>query len=252
VRLLPPSDDSDPVSHFLANVNDLFEHAFENVGSSDMVGITIQNRVNQNDKPIGFSFRRKDQLSGDVIWSVFEKVSQSNSTFDALDKLVIAVHSVKMPIGFGKNSMKTMGRPLSVMAHHEKSIIEVKAADNCLTHTLIIAIAIVDTDSNCKSYRDGWKIRPVVRILLETKGIDLSNGTRISELVRYQEHFRDYKIMVYKGLSYENIMFEGQVESSKRINLLYDDVNRHCHVITNLTAAMARRYVCKSCSKGVK
>jgi len=39
-----------------------------------MVGITIQNQVNQNDKAIGISFRRKDQLSGEVIWSVFEKV----------------------------------------------------------------------------------------------------------------------------------------------------------------------------------
>jgi len=38
-----------------------------------MVGITIQNQVNQNDKPNGISFRRKDQLSADMIWSVFEK-----------------------------------------------------------------------------------------------------------------------------------------------------------------------------------
>lgn len=46
-----------------------------------MVGIIIQNQVNQNEKKIGISFIRKDQLSGDVIWSVFEKVSQSNSNW---------------------------------------------------------------------------------------------------------------------------------------------------------------------------
>jgi len=45
------------------------------VGDSDMVGITIRNQVNQNDKPIGIIFRRKDQLSVDVMWSVFEKDS---------------------------------------------------------------------------------------------------------------------------------------------------------------------------------
>ena len=44
-----------------------------------MVGITIHKEVNESDKPIGFSFRRKDQLSPDLIWSVFEKVSQSNA-----------------------------------------------------------------------------------------------------------------------------------------------------------------------------
>jgi hypothetical protein len=77
-------------------MNDLFQYALRDVSNSDMVGITIRNEANQNDKPIGISFRRKDQLSGEVIWSVFEKVSQSNSRFNALDRLVVTVHSVKM------------------------------------------------------------------------------------------------------------------------------------------------------------
>jgi len=120
VRLNPPSDASDPVSHFLASVNDLFDHALSDVDDSDMVGIAIRNQVNENDNPIGISFRRKDQLSGDVIWSVFERVSQSNSRFNALDTLVVTVHSVKMPSGFGKHALKSMGRPLSTMAHLKK------------------------------------------------------------------------------------------------------------------------------------
>ena len=48
-------------------MNELYEYALQDVGDSDMVGITIQNQVNQNDKAIGISFRRKDQLSADVI-----------------------------------------------------------------------------------------------------------------------------------------------------------------------------------------
>jgi len=47
-------------------------------------------------------------------------------------------------------------------------------------------------------------------------------------------------------------MFEGRVESAKRLNLLDDDVERHYHVITNLTGAMARRYVCKACNKSCR
>jgi hypothetical protein len=35
-----------------------------------MVGITISNEVNVQDKAIGISFRRKDQITGDVIWSI--------------------------------------------------------------------------------------------------------------------------------------------------------------------------------------
>jgi ABC-type lipopolysaccharide export system ATPase subunit len=39
--------------------------------------------------------------------------------------------------------------------------------------------------------------------------------------------------------------------SQKRINLVYDDVNRYFHVINNLTGAMARGYVCRGCKKDV-
>jgi len=119
-RLTPPSDNCDPVTHFLGSVNDLFGYVLHDVDDGDMVGITIRNQVKQNDKPVGISFRRKDQLSADVIWSVFEKGSQSNSRFKALDTLVVNVNSVRMPSGFGKHSLKSMGRLLSMMAHLKK------------------------------------------------------------------------------------------------------------------------------------
>ena len=81
----------------------------EDVVDADMVGITIHNEVNQSDKPIGFSFIRKDQLSSDVIWSVFDKVSQSNARFNVTDTLIVTVHSVTTPVGFGKDAIKRKG-----------------------------------------------------------------------------------------------------------------------------------------------
>ena len=104
VRLLQPheEEDSNPMSHFMASVTDLFEYALRNCDDSDMVGITITNEVNVPDKAIGISFRRKDQMTSEVIWSVLGKVAQSNTRFYALDKLIMTVHSVKMPVGNGK------------------------------------------------------------------------------------------------------------------------------------------------------
>ena len=102
MRLIPPAVNTNPVAQFLACVNDIIEHVLRDVDDSDIVGITIPNQVNQKDKQIGISFRRKDQLPGEVIWSVFERVSQSYSRFHALDTLVVTVHSVKMPLGFGR------------------------------------------------------------------------------------------------------------------------------------------------------
>ena len=78
-------------------MNDLFDDALRNVDDSDMVGVTIHNEVNLLDKAIGISFRRKDQLSEEVIWSVIRKVAQSNARYNAMDRLIVVVNSVRMP-----------------------------------------------------------------------------------------------------------------------------------------------------------
>jgi len=249
---IPRSDNTNPVAHFLPSVNDLIEHALRDVDDSDMVGMTIQNQVNQNDKSIQISFRRKDQLSAGVIWSGFQKVSQSNSRFNALDTLVVTVHTVRTPVGFGKIVLKSRGRSLSVLAHLKRSTVEVKEEENCLAHALVIAIAKVENDPDYKAYRQGRKICHVIQTILETTGIDLSNGAGIPELIRFQEHFREYKIVDYHGLSCKDIMFEEQVDSTKILNILYDDVERHYRVIAKLTPATARKYVCKGSNKACK
>jgi hypothetical protein len=73
VRLLPPTDGdyTNPVSHFQASVTEPIEYALRDCQDADMVGLTIRNEDNVEDKPIGFSFRRKYQISEEVVWSVF-------------------------------------------------------------------------------------------------------------------------------------------------------------------------------------
>ena len=132
------------------------------------------------------------------------------------------------------------------MAHLKCCIVEFKAENNCLAHALI-AKARSDNDPNYKAYHQGWKLRHVVEHLIQTTGIDLRNGGRIPELIRFQEQ---YRILVLGGLKCEDMVFDGQVESGKRINLLYDEVSRLYHVITSLTGALAKEYLCRGCSKG--
>jgi hypothetical protein len=170
----------------------------------------------------------------------------------------VNVHAVKMPVGFGGDGMKSRGRPLEIMARLKTSIVQVKAETNCLTHALHIAKARVDNDPNYKAYCDSRKrkILPAVQHLLQMSGIHLDNGGGgIPELAKFQEHFSDYKIVVYNGPYCDSNMFEGgggqqKQSSQKRLNLLYDDVTRHYHEIRNLTGAMAKRYVCTACNKG--
>jgi len=180
--------------------------------------------------------------------SVFEKVSLPNSRFNALDTLVVNVHSVRMPVGFGKRAIKSKFRPLSVMAQFKISVVEVKAEDKSLAKALIIAIAKVENDPNYVAYRQCRKLRRVVRSLLDMTGIHLSGGG-IPELIKFQDHFWDYKITVYQGMACKDIMFEVVVDFPKRFNLLYDDVEIHYHVIVNITGAMGKRFMCKACNK---
>jgi hypothetical protein len=193
VRLFPPvlGDNSDAITHFKTSVNDLFDYALRNVGDSVMAGVTIQNEVNLLDKAISISFRRRDQLSEEVIWSVFSKVAQSNARYNAVDRLIFVVHSLKLPAGFGSKSIKSNGRKLSVMAQLKRSIVDLKSETNCLAHALIIAIARLTNDPNYKSYRRGHRIRLVVQCLLQTTGIDLNNGSGIPEIQRFQDHFTE-------------------------------------------------------------
>jgi hypothetical protein len=90
-----------------------------------MVGVAIRNDVNQNDRAVGISFRRRDQISSDVIWNVFESVAQPNARFNALDTMTIVVHRVGMPVGVGR--VKTKDSPVALMVHIKRTIMEVKA-----------------------------------------------------------------------------------------------------------------------------
>ena len=246
-RLLPPSDKSDPISHFLDSVNDLCKHALRKCNNSDMVGISIRNETDIKDKAIGISFRRKDQLSTDVVLNVWEKVIQSNSRFNVLDTLVLEMHSLTMPVGFGR-AIKTEGRQLDVVVHLKKSIVQGKSETNCLAHALFIAIAKITNDRNYKSYRNGRKMEPVVRQLIETTGIKLDQGGGIRELIQFQEHFKEYGIVVYSGLNCD-IYFDGQIESENKIDLLYDECELHYHVINNITGLWQNSMSVKAVTK---
>jgi len=158
-----------------------------------------------------------------------------------------------MPVGFGRKSIKSKGQPLPEMVHVKRSIIEFKSKTNCLAHPLIIAIARLTNYRKYKSYRQGRRtILPAVQHLLETTEIDLQNGGGIPEIRRFQDHYTEFKIVVYSGLNCDLIIFEGQVTSEKRVNLLYDEDNRLYHVITNLTVAMSKRYICESSNQSCR
>ena len=75
----------------------------DKVPDRDLVGLRIRNTENVQDKVIGISLRRRDQLKADVVWSVLGKVIQSNARFVLTDRLEVHVDHVRMPAGNREN-----------------------------------------------------------------------------------------------------------------------------------------------------
>jgi hypothetical protein len=76
----------------------------------------------------------------------------------------------------------------------------------------VIAIAKITRDPDYKAFIKGRKIHPVVDRLLTTTGINMTNGGVIPELIKFQEHFEKYRIVVFGGLNCKNLVFDWQVE----------------------------------------
>jgi hypothetical protein len=175
------------------------------VPDRDLVGLRIRTTESVQDKVVGISFRRREQLKPDVVWSVLGKFIQSNARFALSDRLEVYLVHVRIPVGNGRE--KTKGRSLSVLSARKRSIVVVKVAFLCLAHTLVVAMAGVKSDPKYKSYRIGICLQKPVEDLLKASGFDLTNGGGLEELRRFQEHLSDHRIVVFHGLKPDRVIF---------------------------------------------
>ena len=84
----------------------------------DLVGLRFRNIENVEDKMVGNSLRRRDQLKPDVVWAVLAKVIQSNARFDLSDRLEVYLDHVSVPAVNG--GVRTKGRSLDIMSAIKK------------------------------------------------------------------------------------------------------------------------------------
>jgi hypothetical protein len=67
VQVMAPPQHSvearDIARYFAESVDELFEYALRDLDPGDMVGVSIHTADNRQDRPIGLSFRRRDQIS---------------------------------------------------------------------------------------------------------------------------------------------------------------------------------------------
>jgi hypothetical protein len=121
-------EEQEPTSYLKECITALPNYLAGDVPGRDLVGLRIRNTENVEDKLLGISLLRRDQLKPDVVWDVLGKVIQSNARFGPSDRLEVYLDHVRMPAGNGKGAQKTKGRTLDVLSAIKRSIVVVKAA----------------------------------------------------------------------------------------------------------------------------
>ena len=142
IKFNSPGEEQNHATCLKECITALTNYLMNDVPGRDLVGMRIRNTENVQDKVVGISLGRRDQLKPDVVWGVLSKVIQSNARFGLSDRLEVHLDLVRMPAGNGE--VKTKGSSLDVMGGIKNSIVRVKVFVNSLVYALIIAMARVN------------------------------------------------------------------------------------------------------------
>jgi len=74
ITFRPPGEEHHATAYLKECVTALTNHFVNDVRDRDLVGIRISNAENVQNKVMGLSFRCRNQLKTDVVWSVQGKV----------------------------------------------------------------------------------------------------------------------------------------------------------------------------------
>jgi hypothetical protein len=84
IRFRTPDEKQNPTAYLKECITALTNYLVHDVHDRDLVGVRIRNTENVQDKVVGISLRRHDQLKRDVVWGVPGKVMKSNADLDWL------------------------------------------------------------------------------------------------------------------------------------------------------------------------
>ena len=114
----------------------------------------------------------------------------------------------------------------------------------CVAHALTIVMARVNGDPMYKLYWNDRCLKETVEELLKVSGVDFSNGGVFKNFDSFSSTFRITKLL-FGGLYLDRVMFTGNTLSAKKLHLHITGTLGT--IITNLKAAMAKKYVCNGC-----
>jgi hypothetical protein len=98
IKFRSPGEEQETSTYIKECITALINYLVDEVNNRDLVGLRIRKTENVQDKVVGISFRRRDQLQPDLVWEIFSKVIQSNARFGLTYRLEMHLDHVRMQL----------------------------------------------------------------------------------------------------------------------------------------------------------
>ncbi|XP_055714985.1 uncharacterized protein LOC129809195 isoform X2 [Phlebotomus papatasi] len=197
-------------------------------------------------------------LAPENLFSRFEKVNQSNATFGASEELLITSSIVHMMQGRGQN--KTANMDFNEIKRYKKfSVVDPGVKEFCLPIALLMGRILnmknkdrrKKTLNSCRRYTKKLRTQAINMVKQCGAAISLNGEYDLNFISVFSAKFPKYLITVYNKLGdCKGIIFKSpksEKNSENRINLFYDEKERHYFCISNVASFFNFRHQCETC-----
>ena len=228
----------------------LLEEVKEGMAPNDQVRFIL--RSEQLETPISLPFMTVERLTSERVYSVLERVIQSNQEFRLNDTVTIDINHVESPVGSGRSKLKRTTYNIDDYLNLKNSVVRIKNNDDlCLARALVVGIAKVDKDPRYNQIKKSD--RPVQR----EKALALHRAANVplgpcglNEVALFQQYLSDYQIRVISGDHNNSVIYPPQplgTDEKKHLALYFHD--NHFDTINSIPGFLGHGYFCFRCDK---
>ena len=192
---------------------------------------------------------RDSTLPARRVWDMMSAILNSNESFRLDDSFHTEITVVETPArGSGRVSLKN--KSLESLIRRKKSVVCINNNDElCAARALVTCKAKVDSNANYNTIKRGTLIQTNLAQQLHQVANVPEGPCGLEEIEKFQEHLKDYQIVVISADHGFQTIFRGP-SASKTLGLL--KTGEHFHALTSLKGFFGRNEYCLKCGKSYK
>jgi len=186
----------------------------------------------------------------------FEKIIQSNAEFMLKGQITVTALVSELPqggrVGQGHlNKAQYNTSDSTFFARNKKSIVLIQNLDNiCLARAIVVGKAYADQEEGFRQTRKPDRQKKKALALCKNAGVDPLVQAGLPEAHKFQSFLKEYRLTIFGSRNGKTILFDGNVQSQKYIDILYDTASKHFNTIVNIAGAFNVKDYCRDCKVG--